>query len=660
MSGWATSHRGYNGLMFLPLPAKITMPLVDPLWIARPELWADLAHSLRPDGFGQPLTLLHAPAGFGKSSLVASWLQALPPDGCPFPAAWFSLDEADNDVSRFCAYLDGAIRQQAPSFGRRWSVALTELTLAESWPSTTRLAELLAAALCADLEELATPLMLVLDDYHFIQNELIHQFIALLVDNLPPANHLIILSRATPPLPRSRWLGRGQLNLVTDLRFSPAASVQLLARRLDGSFPVDLLEAVAQRVEGWAAGLQLAALSLRQMGPVDPATFLTNFSGGNAFIRDYLVDEVLERLPAEQRALLLETALLARFNLALVEAVTGRANCRQLLEALQTANLFLIPLDSTGEWWRYHHLWAELLRSRLRQRTEPAEQAALLARAARWHERAGQIDEAIQYALTVGELLACFELAAELIVANGLLAFTTGRIETVAGWLAALPRPTLEAHPYLCLLDAFVHFSHHNFSAGEHSLRRAEFLVEQLPDEQAGNLLGEIATTRAVRAAFGLPPAEIIRQAELAKGLLDPQNLWALASVNQSLGVALWIEGELAAAADSFNLAVRQAAQCGNIYIQGSALAYLSFLHLSQGQLSRTIAVADELQVLGEAQPTLPRSVLSVAMAAHAYVAMAQYDLAAARHWGEMALPLGRSGYIGRLHFLTFVMPGPG
>ncbi|MCB0016965.1 MAG: AAA family ATPase, partial [Anaerolineales bacterium] len=631
-------------MMFLPLPAKITMPPADPLWIPRPALWARLAGPVGAAGFSQPLTLLHAPAGFGKTTLVASWLQAEPPAGPAPAAAWLSLDEADNDISRFCAYLDGAIRQQAPALGQGWQTALADLALAGSATAGNRAVELLVAAFCADLAAVPEPLLLVLDDYHFIADEFIHQFVTTLVDNLPATKHLLVLSRSVPPLPRSRWLGRGQLNLVGDLRLSTADSVQLLERRLSNPFPTEFLGELAARTEGWAVGLQLAALSLQQVGAGDLTTFLDHFAGGNAYIRDYLLDEVLERLPAAQRTFLLETSLLERFNLQLVEAVTGRSDCSQLLQALQTANLFLIPLDPAREWFRYHHLWAELLRSRLRARSDQVQQARLLERAARWHQRVGQYDEAIQYALAAGALQDAYEQAADLIVENGILAFTAGRIETVGGWLAALPRPVLEAQPYLCLLDAFVHFSHHNFQAGEHSLARAEFLVELLPDEQAGNLLGEIATTRAVRAAFGLPPAEIIRQAELAKTLLDPENLWALASVNQSLGVAQWIEGDLAAAAESFGLAVRQAAQCGNIYIQGAALAYQSFLNAASGQFSRMGAMADELLALGAAQPTLPRSVVSVGMSARAYIALAQFKLEEAMQWGERALPPAEAG----------------
>ena len=570
-------------MMFLPLPAKITMPPVDPLWIARPALWARLAGPVGGAGFSQPLTLLHAPAGFGKTTLVASWLQADPPAGPGCAAAWLSLDEADNDVSRFLAYLDGAMRQVAPALGQQWQTALADLALAAGPAPTHRAADLLVAAFCADLAAVPESLLVVLDDYHFIHNDLIHHFVATLVDNLPATTHLVLLSRSVPPLPRSRWLGRGQLNLVTDLRLSRPDSRQLLERRLTGSFPADFLDELATRLQGWAVGLQLTALSLQQTSSADLATFLENFAGGNAYIREYLLDEVLERLPVVQRTFLLETSLLDRFNLQLVEAVTGRSDCSQLLNGLQTANLFLLPLDPAREWFRYHQLWADLLQGRLREQADPVQQARLLERAARWHQRVGQYDEAIHYALSAGELLDAYEQAADLIVENGILAFTAGRIETVTGWLAALPRPVLEAQPYLCLLDAFVHFSHHNFKAGEHSLARAEYLVELLPDEQARNLLGEIATTRAVRAAFGLPPAEIVHHAELAKTLLDPENLWALASVNQSLGVAQWIEGNLAAAAESFGLAVQQAAQCGNIYIQGAALAYQSFLYAAPG-----------------------------------------------------------------------------
>jgi len=347
------------------LTTKLAIPQQHAHLVARPRLLA-----LLDSGRRQKLLLVSAPAGFGKTTLITEWLrrvQAEPDDAKP-RFAWLTLDEHDNDPVRFLTYLIAALQKQEPTLG----VTTLPLLQATQQPPL----ESILTLLINDLSQLTTPLLLVLDDYHLITTSAIHQLLTFCLDNLPPAFHLVITTRTDPPLPLARWRVRRDLVEIRarDLRFTEAEATEFLHAELAGALSPANITALTQRTEGWIAGLQLAALSLAERTDLDD--FIEAFTGSHAYIVDYLVEEVLQRQAPEVEQFLLQTSILTRLNGALCDAITGRHDSQSLLGALERANLFLAPLDNERCWYRYHYLFADVLRRRLQQ-TQPAAVAQL-------------------------------------------------------------------------------------------------------------------------------------------------------------------------------------------------------------------------------------------------------------------------------------------
>jgi LuxR family transcriptional regulator, maltose regulon positive regulatory protein len=331
------------------LATKLHAPRPRPGFVARPRLLQRLA-----EGTAHELVLVCTPAGFGKTTLLGDWARR-----SRQPVAWLSLDEGDNDPARFWRHVAEALDRMLPGVGERVTVLLEGLQPAAF--------QAVAAALVNELAGVADQVVLVLDDYHLIQASSVHDSLAVLLEHLPPALRLVVASRADPPLPLARLRARGQLVELreADLRFTPEEAAALLRTAVAAELPEAAVAALADRTEGWVAGLQLAALSLR--GHADPAAFVAAFSGSHRFVLDYLTEEVLDRQPDEVVRFLLETSVLERLSGALCQAVTGRADSQAVLEEIERAGLFLQPLDDVRGWWRYHQLFADLLRARLAQ-----------------------------------------------------------------------------------------------------------------------------------------------------------------------------------------------------------------------------------------------------------------------------------------------------
>ncbi|MBK8431143.1 MAG: hypothetical protein IPL28_07545 [Chloroflexi bacterium] len=360
------------------LLTKLYPPLAPPSLVPRPRLIAQLEA-----GLAGKLTLVSAPPGFGKTSLLASWLAGR-------ASAWLSLDEEDNDPTRFLAYLLAALQQ----IDGRWGATAAPL-LASASPTA------LLSLLLNDLSQYPTAGVLVLDDYHVITAESIHTALTFWVDHLPPHLHLILTSRADPPLPLARWRVRRHLNEIrtADLRFTAEETAQFWREHMGEPIPSPALATLAERTEGWVASLHLAALSLRGRSASEAAEFVRSFTGSHAFIVDYLVEEVLhQQAPADQE-FLLHTAVLDQLNGDLVNALLGRTDGHAVLERLYKANLFLIPLDQERRWYRYHHLFREALLGRLPAPTR----ANLHRRAGQWLARHGRLRQAIPHALATGD-----------------------------------------------------------------------------------------------------------------------------------------------------------------------------------------------------------------------------------------------------------------
>ncbi|MDX1607175.1 MAG: AAA family ATPase, partial [Candidatus Competibacterales bacterium] len=416
------------------IPTKLQPPRIRPQLVGRSRLYERL-----DQGRERQLTLVTAPAGSGKSTLLAQWLRH-----SRYPAGWLALEESDNQPARFIRYLVAALRRACPALDDPVEPLLQATTAGLDLP------QLLASLIVLPLADEPQPRILVLDDYHLIHNDSLHQAMDWLLAHLPAALHLVIASRHDPPLALARLRVRDELIEIraADLRFNHDETAAFLRQAMDLELDDADIATLESRTEGWAAALQLSALSLRDC-PDRPA-LIAALGGNHRPIADYLVAEVLDRQSGERREFLLRCALLERFCGPLCMAVTGRADAQAELEALERDNLFLIPLDHRRRWYRFHHLFAELLCRRLEQQ-RPAEIPVLLRRAALWHWQAGQVHEAITYARRAGDR----ELLVELLEAEGENLLMRGDTDAVRGWLEGLPDRLYRQRPRLAVLEGW-------------------------------------------------------------------------------------------------------------------------------------------------------------------------------------------------------------
>ena len=425
------------------LLTKLFVPPARPGIIRRPQLVSRLHQGLQ---LGQRLTLLSAPAGFGKTTLLSEWIEdlAIAEAHSASPAvAWLSLDENDNDLGRFLTYLIGALNQ-IPGL-----VTIGQQALALVQAPQTPLDENVLVSLINELATLPMTLVLVLDDYHLIHAEPVDQALTFLLEHAPRQLRLVIATRDDPQLPLARLRARGQLNELraVDLRFSLAETGRFLNQAMQLNLSPDAIATLDARTEGWIAGLQLAAISMQ--GNADAETLIQPFAGSHRFVIDYLLEEVLEQQPAPLQNFLLQTAVLDRFTGALCDALTGRDDGQETLAELERANLFIVPLDGHRRWYRYHHLFADILRQRLRQ-TTPAQLASLQLRASRWYADSGHSEEAIEYAVRA----AAYARAADLVEEYVDDIWQLGEDSRLQRWLNRLPADVVNARPHLGILHA--------------------------------------------------------------------------------------------------------------------------------------------------------------------------------------------------------------
>ncbi|MCP5098302.1 MAG: hypothetical protein GY943_22365 [Chloroflexi bacterium] len=418
----------------LLLHTKLFVPPLRPLLVPRPRLLAKLDR-----GVGGKLSLVAAPAGFGKSTLIVHWLQQQ-----ARPAAWLSLDENDNVPLRFFTYLVAAIQSINSALAENLAAGLRSPTP----PDET-------AVIPALLNELATtdqaPFILVLDDYHVITHEAIHAALAFLIDYLPTTLHLVVTSRKAPPLPLPRWRVRGQLNDIqaADLRFTTAEAAQFLGETMELTLSETAVSNLEARTEGWIAGLQLAALSLRSN--TDRDQFIAEFVGSERQVADYLLQEVLFQQPEPIQQFLLQTAVLERFNAGLCNALLDQQNSQDILDKLEQSNLFIIPLDNSRYWYRYHHLFAQLLRYRLQRDWSETAVSDLHRRAAHWYKTQNLLDEAIAHTFQIPDH---DEVARLLSTMPMHTIYEDGGAIRIKQWVKQLPTAMMPSHPYVAMLMA--------------------------------------------------------------------------------------------------------------------------------------------------------------------------------------------------------------
>ncbi|MBE2200762.1 MAG: AAA family ATPase [Anaerolinea sp.] len=410
------------------LLTKLFLPSVPPSVIHRPRLIEQLTTGLQG---GKCLTLVSAPAGYGKSTLLAEWITAHQGQ-----AAWLSLDDRDNNPLRFWKYFVAALQTVSKSLGQ---AALQMLELAQHFDP-----QLFLTALVNDVAICDHPVILILDDYHVIANADIHATLNALLAHSPPSLHLVIATRTDPPLPLSRLRVRGQMTEVriADLRFSTAEATLFLNGLMNLALDAADVRALETRTEGWIAGLQLAALSLQDRADVH--TFIQAFTGSQHLVLEYLVEEVLTRQPESLQQFLLETAILQQMCASLCNAVTESGQSDHALADLQRRNLFVIPLDGEHYWFRYHHLFAEFLKSHLK-RTRADELPALHRRAAAWFQANNYPEDALHHAFAIPD----YAYVSRLVIDNWRRIYHTGRLDTAVQWLESLPGDLLRQSPPL-------------------------------------------------------------------------------------------------------------------------------------------------------------------------------------------------------------------
>jgi LuxR family maltose regulon positive regulatory protein len=586
------------------LDSKTRVPGGRPGTVPRPRLTGRLAAAPR-----SALTVLSASAGFGKTTLLTEWLATLPVQGPG--VAWLSLDARDDDPSRFWTYVVAAHRTVHPDVGT------AALDLLESAPPD----EVFLTELLNDLSDLPRDLLLVLDDYHLVEARGVHDGMAFLLEHRPPQLHLVLATRTDPPLGLARLRARGELVEVrtADLRFTADESAAYLNDSMGLSLADGDVEALDSRTEGWIAALQLAALSMH--GRDDVSGFIAGFAGDDRYVVDYLAEEVLARQPDEVRDFLLQTSLLDRLTGPLCEAVTGRPGGTAMLNALDRANLFLVPLDDRRQWYRYHHLFADVLQAHLGEE-RGADVAELHRRASAWFADHDQAAEAVEHAVAAQDFARAAELAE---LAYRELART--RQESVLrDWVHLLPDEVVRVRPVLgvYLVGALAQVSEFDsiparLDAIDDLLRpgREHGIGSPWPDApppgavvvDADGFHGLPAQVEMYRAALALAGGDAdgtVAHAREARELARPDDHLARAASAALIGLALWSVGDLAGAHDGYTQAVVGLQRAGHVADVLGCSITLGELRATQGSLDGALAAYEDALELAAAEPGAP------------------------------------------------------
>lgn len=544
------------------LHTKLYMPRAIPNPVARERLVERLE-----EGSACKLTLVSAPPGFGKTTLVSEWLRESDRN-----SAWVSLDDGDNDPVRFLSYLTAALRGIDSRIGE---TALTLLGSRQPPP-----AETILTCLINDVLVVSSDMVVVLDDYHIITAQPIHDAMVYLLDHLPETMHLVLTSRVDPPLPLARLRGRRQLAEIRshDLRFTATEAADFLNELVGLNLSPTDVAALEARTEGWIAGLQLAALSMQNRS--DVSRFIQAFTGSHRHIVDYLAEEVLLRQTQQIQQFLMETSILDRLYGPLCNAVTSNSDSAMLLSRLEEANLFIIPLDEERSWYRYHHLFADFLRNHL-DTLRPGHAVELHRRAGVWYESAGMLTEAIRHAVAGNDL----ERAVKLVQENSVEKLLYSEITTLRSWLILLPQETIRTNPGLSLVAGWVKlFSGQIDAVGDH-LRNAEEGIANCPMEDRQIMDGHLT---ALRAYLARSRGELDRSIQLSRqsiALLPAEETLIKGSTTLNMGFCYLSLGEIEYAGHTFADAIELNHSSGNIFAALAAVRSLARLHVLCGKL---------------------------------------------------------------------------
>ncbi len=590
------------------LATKLYIPPLRQNRVSRPRLLQRLNEGLRQNQrFERKLTLISASAGFGKTTLVGEWIAGFEQLEPKVRVAWLSLDEGDNDPTRLLAYLVAALQTVAANIGEG---VLAVLQSPQPPPT-----ESVLTALLNEITTVPDSFTLVLDDYHVIEAKPVDNALTFLLEHLPPQMHLVIASREDPQLPLARLRARGQLTELraADLRFTPAEATEFLNQMMGLNLAVEDIAALETRTEGWIAGLQLAALSMQ--GREDIASFIQAFTGSHRFVLDYLGEEVLQHQSEHIRSFLLQTAILDRFCAPLCNDVTEREDGKEMLDVLERSNLFLIPLDDQRQWYRYHHLFAEVLQAQLRE-AQPDLLATLHERASAWYERNGLRPDAIRHALAAKD----FEGAAGLIELAGPTT-EDGSIQSVTwlGWVKTLSDELVHARPVLNVWYAYALLGSGELEAAESRFKDAERWLEPadtrkaqqatpsaeacpersrrmvvVDKEQFKSLSATIAVGRAyIAQTLGNIP-DTVRYASRVLELTEADP-FRHSQASMLLGMTYWASGDLEAANRVFADYTMKLRTAGNIPDAISTTVVLADIRLALGRLHEAISTIEQL-----------------------------------------------------------------
>jgi len=524
-------------------------------------------------GLNVKLTLISAPAGFGKSTLLSHWVKQA---AARTHIAWLSLDEGDNDLARFLTYFVAALQTIDNKIGDGTLLALQS-------PGAVK-TETVLISLLNDVAAFPDDIILVLDDYHAIDSRPIDRVINYLLDHLPAQMHLVISSRIDPSLYLSRLRARGQMLELraNDLRFTPDEAEEFLVRVMGFDLSVQDVAALEMRTEGWVTGLQLAALSMHSSD--DVKEFVNSFTGSNRYILDYLGEEVVSHQPQQVQDFLRKTSVLNRLTGPLCDVVTGNSDGERALENLEQSNLFIVPLDSEIKWYRYHHLFADLLRRQLHH-LHPDMESTLHGRACEWYAQQGFQVDAVHHAFSGQN----FERAADLIEDNGLDFIGRGEFVAVMEWIAALPVSLVRQRPTLCVFQAWTFNFTQQLDAIEPCLLNAQGALDALSiasdDKISKDIHGHIAALQAWDARRQRDNALAIRLLTDAENNLGAEHSFVRTFAALNLGLAYMDSGELIKAADALSDAMSQGYKSRNELASLIATSHLAAVFILQGRL---------------------------------------------------------------------------
>ena len=615
------------------LTTKLYIPSTRPQLVIRPRLIDQLNQGLH-----RKLTLISAPAGFGKTTLVSEWIVS-----CERPVAWLSLDEGDNDLTQFLTYLIAALQTVVPKIGAE---VLHMLQSAQPLPIESFLTIL--------LNEIATSpnqIILVLDDFHVIEDKAVSDALTFLLEHLPPQMHLVITTREDLNLRLARLRARDQLTEMraTGLRFTNSEAAEFLNQVMRLSLSADDITVLETRTEGWIAGLQLAAISM--LGHKDTSNFIKSFAGSHHFVLDFLAEEVLQQQPKRIQDFLLCTSILDRMCGSLCDAVLLDASVsgRDTLEYLEHANLFIIPLDNERHWYRYHHLFGSLLRQQLGQSRTPEEIAKYHIRASEWFEKNGDPAQAFHHSIAAGD----FSRGAMLAEKHWQGMNESFQSAVWLGWVKQLPEALIRSRPILCTQIAWAYMDISEVDASESRLRDAERCLEGPADEmvivveeQFRALPARIAIARTYNAQslYDFPSA--VKYAELALKLAPEEDHFLRAQTNAILGGTYWANGDLDAACKSMSDWIDNARKAGNFFFAIASASGKADILTAQGHLREALDTYQESLQLASEHETESQRII-----AHHHLGLAllyhemRDDESAAQHF-QKSMELGQQSVL--------------